>query len=580
MTLLPKVKLKSQVSFPAQVKNGTGIAIAKSNGVYTIGLDYTQFGVVSTLPTSPHSYSLFYDTVLQSYSLVPASLLGGGGGGGGLADAPVDGFTYARNSAAWVKAISRSETADYDTVAQATAASISTLLMYVRVAGFYAAGDGGSATYKRVGFLGGVFGFQSADGAWWALAEPLINVRMTGAKGDGATDDTAAIGNAIATLPATGGLVYVPPGKFMITSINVIAGVALQGAGQYATEICTTSASADAIVCSGAGSVVRDCHVTSSVAAASRTGVGIKVTGSVFAGAHRCRVDGHNYGIYTSGPATELSYCLVGGAKSHGIVFDGSVTNMNETSVMNCQSNANGGDGFHSIGQTGSGTASQSAGLFFYRPTASANGGDGMAFVNECYDVHIVSPEMSGNGNININTASNGPGSNFTIVGGLIERSTSFAIWIGQNVDGFTIAGAIISTFAATAIINDGLNATITGNVFGGPFAGGGAIELGGHSKGAVIIGNALSTSGGTTPARGIVIDAGAGSFTAVGNDLSNNTAGAIFGTIPAGSAVIANKGSPVSTLGQWTGSADAPVNGYINVIDSTGTNRKIATIA
>lgn len=47
---------------------------------------------------------------------------------------------------------------------------------------------------------------------------PVVNVRDYGAVGDGSTDDSTAINNAIAALPTTGGTVYFPAGDYAIAS--------------------------------------------------------------------------------------------------------------------------------------------------------------------------------------------------------------------------------------------------------------------------------------------------------------------------------------------------------------------------
>lgn len=50
-----------------------------------------------------------------------------------------------------------------------------------------------------------------------AIIHPaIVNVRDYGAKGDGATDDAAAIQKSIGALPATGGIVMVPAGTYML----------------------------------------------------------------------------------------------------------------------------------------------------------------------------------------------------------------------------------------------------------------------------------------------------------------------------------------------------------------------------
>ncbi|MFD2235938.1 hypothetical protein [Aureimonas populi] len=69
----------------------------------------------------------------------------------------------------------------------------------LRTNGYYVAGDGGGALYKRVGVEPSHAGkFQSADGAWWELLEAVRDVRMYGARGDGASDDTPAFRAAFA----------------------------------------------------------------------------------------------------------------------------------------------------------------------------------------------------------------------------------------------------------------------------------------------------------------------------------------------------------------------------------------------
>lgn len=65
-----------------------------------------------------------------------------------------------------------------------------------------------------------------------------INVRDRGAKGDGTTDDTAAVQAAISGLPTQGGTVYFPPGKYLVSATLTNTGgtvgsadIILRGAG-------------------------------------------------------------------------------------------------------------------------------------------------------------------------------------------------------------------------------------------------------------------------------------------------------------------------------------------------------------
>jgi parallel beta-helix repeat protein len=50
----------------------------------------------------------------------------------------------------------------------------------------------------------------------------VVNVKNTGAKGDGVTDDTAAIQAAIDQVTGTGGTVYVPDGTYMIDAVTML----------------------------------------------------------------------------------------------------------------------------------------------------------------------------------------------------------------------------------------------------------------------------------------------------------------------------------------------------------------------
>ena len=398
MALLPKVKLKTLPTFPSAINGGVGIDVAKQNGALTVDLDYTDFGVSSSIPTSPTSYILTYDTQSTAYVMVPSHLLGGGVSG--IADAPIEGTAYARESASWVQTLSSfggvtgaltqepsftmsgsqlqpsatvtlpgslavagpittgggissntaasyspqyhvtnsasdasagyfistksradgaviagdnlgtllfqgvasggsvrnaafilttvqnvgasfvatylnfctedtsgnstarlqvtpsgamvppsmymnfgstdgsagygirdnggilqtknsgggwsnipsastSSTSSFDVNATVQGTSVPASLNFIRTAGYYAIGDGGGALYRRVGSQPSHAGkIQSADGAWWEFCDSAINVHQFGARGNGSTDDSAAINNAIAYMKLPGGNAY------------------------------------------------------------------------------------------------------------------------------------------------------------------------------------------------------------------------------------------------------------------------------------------------------------------------------------------------------------------------------------
>src|SRR5690606_5536677 len=131
---------------------------------------------------------------------------------------------------------------DYESVTAVQLANIPQALDFIRTAGYYSTGDGGAALYKRVASEPSHAGkIQSADGAWWELAEEVLSVSMFGARGNGTDDDTSAF-IAAASL---GKRVRVPKPtlRYRINgSISLANGTVFEGDGTK-PEILQTSAS-------------------------------------------------------------------------------------------------------------------------------------------------------------------------------------------------------------------------------------------------------------------------------------------------------------------------------------------------
>jgi hypothetical protein len=107
----------------------------------------------------------------------------------------------------------------YGSRAEAVLTKIGPSSAFLETFGYYTLGDGGGGKYKRVGAAPSANEyFQSADGAYWALAEVQPNVKQYGAKGDGTTNDTAAFQKAI---DASLGVVDIPDGRWLVSAASL-----------------------------------------------------------------------------------------------------------------------------------------------------------------------------------------------------------------------------------------------------------------------------------------------------------------------------------------------------------------------
>jgi hypothetical protein len=65
----------------------------------------------------------------------------------------------------------------------------------------------------------------------------VLNVQDYGATGDGTTDDTEAVEDTIADLPAAGGELYFPPGTYIVQHVVIPSNIKLTGSGIGSTSI-------------------------------------------------------------------------------------------------------------------------------------------------------------------------------------------------------------------------------------------------------------------------------------------------------------------------------------------------------
>ena len=139
--------------------------------------------------------------------------------------------------------------------------ALSIPLSAFRTLGYATAGDGGDAIYIK-GAPSGPMAAQDASGQWWVLAPTgEWSAKAWGAKGDNATDDTAALNSWLAGCVAYGQSGYAPPGVYrhgglvLDTSVGAGYAIAIRGAHPSQTVFRTLPGTTNAAlsIVTGAG---------------------------------------------------------------------------------------------------------------------------------------------------------------------------------------------------------------------------------------------------------------------------------------------------------------------------------------
>lgn len=124
----------------------------------------------------------------------------------------------------------------YVSVPQAQSSVVPVGVGSVAVQGFADAGDGGAAIYKLVDTEPAHNAWwQDADGKYFELAEPYVNVLHFGAVGDNSSDDWAAIMAAIDYSVITGAPIHLPKRSYGVTKPVYLNGSAWVAGGKSVT---------------------------------------------------------------------------------------------------------------------------------------------------------------------------------------------------------------------------------------------------------------------------------------------------------------------------------------------------------
>ena len=145
---------------------------------------------------------------------------------------------------------------DVRSIASFASTSIPLGVDSIELLGYYAEGDGGAATYRRVATEPAhPAKLQSSDGTWWELAEPFPSLKQFGATMDGVTSDRLAWQKAIDWAKNRNGAIIFPPGNSLVDGelnfCGATTGISIIGAGSRQSRILVTAFGADKAVFNG-----------------------------------------------------------------------------------------------------------------------------------------------------------------------------------------------------------------------------------------------------------------------------------------------------------------------------------------
>lgn len=211
--------------------------------------------------------------------------------------------TFWRGDGTWATpAGGGSSTFDYDTVTDATAATIPSGQNMVRTGGYAAVGDGGGALYAKIATPAPVkaWHFQSADGAYWELREDEPNELMLGAVATATNAvQTAAIQSMFDYCSAKSVPCHIVASHTITSKLTLVDNADVKGSGKNA--ILSLGYAGDMFEISGSYVVVRDLTMDGA-GATYATGRGFYISGATDQLIDSCSA--YNFG----GPCMEFAF--------------------------------------------------------------------------------------------------------------------------------------------------------------------------------------------------------------------------------------------------------------------------------
>jgi hypothetical protein len=384
------------------------------------------------------------------------------------------------------------------------------------------------------------------------------NVMDFGALGDGSHDDTSSIQAAIASLPATGGGVYFPPGTYIVTApITLIPNLSIAGFGAKSVKIAPKvagitvlqyiSPTAQSANISISGLEIDCTSIPNITGAYFQRADYVSLQAIVFTGcSYSIQMDRSNYAEITNCVSRGSLWQKAGTLK----LFSSTVTEyINEVKVTN----------YHSV-NIGNGISNGHA-ILIHRGVAilvdgfllndGHAGGDvhGVALYGDCQGCKVSNSGVGAcSGGIffgkDIYFASNAIVPSFSVISSVdIDQAQVAGIWIASanwiTLSGGNFTSSAANTSATGVLVQEGSMINVTGLTVNG-FSNGNGILIGAGVSNITVSQCQVDQCG-----TGLgVVNGNGKNLSLMGNRLVGNTNALLFGATGGGSLVRNNVGS------------------------------------
>lgn len=460
------LKVRVKPTFPASVTAGPTISVSKANGVYTVGANYSSLASISLSSGTTTKKIPIYDSVTGGYYAAPVSDLASALASQAGSLIAANNLSDVTNAATARANLGITENTTYDTRAAAAAASPTTTYITVQA-------EDERAVYKYDASSTSLALITCANGRKYRNTEDIMTPEMFGAVGDGTTNDTTAMANAVTECVTRACTLRLGPKAYLVSGsgsqmFSVTGPITIEGVGGLAESAGVLSASR--IVIAAGVSTTRDVFLIKPPAASLIRDIKFKNFRVTPASGAVAR---HAFHFDTSADTSSL----IADVEFDGVRVDNGAGSVNSLYINNGNGYNNGAGGGGATGSVQGGTFNFTAeNCYFGGNITLTYAGDTIRFEDCLVSANTaIINQVSGAANFIWQ------GNNCSLTGGLTIRQAlkpiisdnefeqqiaSTQVSLTANTNAITAAGSPVLNFASvSAGIVKGMLVTSTGSV-------------------------------------------------------------------------------------------------------------------